>query len=489
MKQEKQNLWMVLHWISLLLLVISFAGAVWSLTAGKTALAFVAFSLGSVSLIVLVISTLSFVARMKSLLRVKTELLSSIDNRLTEAQLFARAIADGDLTSKLEDHVGDSLSRLLRSVNSVRDRFTDVMSIIRNVANTVATESNQVSQLSQSLSSAAAEQAASIEETAASIEEMSATIHSNMENAKRTREIALQASQETDVDSKVIEHAIATMEEITLKIKVIKDISHKTNILALNAAIEAARAGEAGKGFSVVAGEIKNLATNSSNAADKIIAFAEESLSVVNEARKKLVELAPIIHKTAELVSEITTSSEQQTSAAMEMNNAVMQLDQVAQTNASSSEELTATAEELSAEAKILSDTINYFKVDLSSTAHTSGVNFSAIRFNHLLWNSKVRDYLNGRSVMRKEEAVSHFECPLGKWYYSEDGQKYATLPGFKEMEDPHARLHRIVQEIMAHKENGEMDEARKKQVILGDLSEEVVLHLNELEHSISLTE
>ena len=50
----------------------------------------------------------------------------------------------------------------------------------------------------------------------------------------------------------------------------ISTISRQTNLLSLNAGIESAQAGEAGRGFSIIAGEIRGLASGSSESAKKI---------------------------------------------------------------------------------------------------------------------------------------------------------------------------------------------------------------------------
>jgi methyl-accepting chemotaxis protein len=275
---------------------------------------------------------------------------------------IAEKVADGDLTIRFDAN-NKIETGIYAALKSMVLKLQEVVGEVSCAADNVASGSVQLSSGAESMSQGASEQAAAAEEASASMEQMSSNIKQNADNALQTEKISIKSSLDAQEGGKAVVHTVAAMKEIAGKINIIEEIARQTNLLALNAAIEAARAGDHGKGFAVVASEVRKLAERSQRAAAEISELSTSSVEVAEKAGNMLVKMVPDIQRTAELVQEISASSNEQNSGAEQINKAMQQLDQVIQQNASAAEEMSATAEELSSQAEQLQATVAFFKV------------------------------------------------------------------------------------------------------------------------------
>lgn len=292
----------------------------------------------------------------------------SIAKPIRQAASAANALAQGDLTVKIESASKDEVGELMNSLGNMVRRLSRTIGDVRSAADNLSSASSQVSDTSQNISQATNEQAASVEHTSASVEEMVASINQNAENAKVTDGIADKASKEANEGGQAVAETVAAMKTIADKIGVVDDIAYQTNLLALNAAIEAARAGEHGKGFAVVAAEVRKLAERSQVAAQEIGEVAKGSVALAEKAGKLLDEIVPSIGKTSDLVQEISAASAEQSTGATQIKTAMFQLNKTTEQNAAAVEQLAATAEEMTGHARQLQDIMEFFRVEHAST-------------------------------------------------------------------------------------------------------------------------
>jgi methyl-accepting chemotaxis protein len=234
----------------------------------------------------------------------------------------------------------------------------------------------QVSDASSALSQGATEQAASLEEITSSMGEIASQVKTNADNAHQASILTNEAKEYSERGNRQMENLIKAMNEINTAseniskiIRVIDEIAFQTNLLALNAAVEAARAGRHGKGFAVVAEEVRNLAARSATAAketaeliDNTRKAVDNGIIIVSRTSEALEEIRNGAIKSADIVGEIATSSNEQAQAIAQINEGLSQIDKVTQTNTASAEESASASEELSGQAGLLKEIVQRFK-------------------------------------------------------------------------------------------------------------------------------
>jgi methyl-accepting chemotaxis protein len=202
--------------------------------------------------------------------------------QMSRALLALReAVKDRETMAKAQlDKAQESTSRnekFAHSVDAFRKAMSDAAGKLGDAIRALNVSSDDLRGHSNDLSARARSSGEAAEGTrikatmvAAATEQMSSSGREIVSQIGRSANVASQAADQALETRK----ALTTLTESTNRVNevmgLISRIAQQTNLLALNATIEAARAGEAGKGFAVVASEVKQLATETSNAAADI---------------------------------------------------------------------------------------------------------------------------------------------------------------------------------------------------------------------------
>lgn len=316
---------------------------------------------------------------------------------------YMQNLANGDLRQEpLTINSQDELRTLVDATNTMDNQLRSTLTVISDVAETVAANSEEIAQSSnevrsgaeqvartmQELAEGAEQQASSATDLAQIMDNFSSTVgiatqegEQLMAHSQSVRDLTLtgqrymndSTQQMNDIDD-IVQIAVQKVEglneqskEISELVLVIDSIADQTNLLALNAAIEAARAGEQGKGFAVVADEVRKLAeqvslsvTDISSIVTRIqdetadvtkslqagYAEVKKGTAQITETDATFRQISEEVNGMSTNIQTITTNLEGISNTTSQINRAIDDIAAISQQAAAGVEETSATVQE-----------------------------------------------------------------------------------------------------------------------------------------------
>ncbi len=312
---------------------------------------------------------------------------------------------DGDLTIRLPVRGNDEIAHISTAFNIFVGKINEIIGQVVNTGTELGHSATELHSQSQKALSRGHEQSEQSLLVVTSMNEMIATIGEISQNAASAAESAENANVETQEGQKILQEATSSITDLASQMNnmsevitsladrtqsigsildVIRGISDQTNLLALNAAIEAARAGEAGRGFAVVADEVRNLATKTSqstneiqnmidqlqneaknavNAMDSSKSLTVEGSLATEKAQQALEQISAQIMTILDMNTQVATATEEQSSVANEINLNMDTVDNSVKVGLTASQELERSSQNLSELAQTLDHHVGSFKI------------------------------------------------------------------------------------------------------------------------------
>jgi methyl-accepting chemotaxis protein len=222
-----------------------------------------------------------------------------------------------------------------------------------------------------------------------------------------------------------------------------------------------------------VAGEVKTLASQTSQATDDVRQRVQEirtdisgvvdqmrtgaeaagqGRSAMAELMQRLDVIGENVGGVADRIGEIASIMGQQTIAADEVAESTVAIADLSRRN----------NDQIRAAMAAMKHTANSLNARVSEMARM-GASTSVLivaKNDHVMFKTKILDAVLGNIQMREDEAVDHIRCRLGTWLSKLPDDDKLLMPSLAKMDEPHRAVHKAGREALAAANQGDRTNA-----------------------------
>lgn len=296
--------------------------------------------------------------------------LAKLNNQMTR-------MAKGDLSARPQALGGDEVAETLQAMTQSLARLSDLLASVRQGVGAITQAAEQIALGNGDLRSRSRRSAEGLDSVVAAVrrsteqlQRCAATVEQVVGTVQELRLASVRNRRHMQRLQERMQTLRASSREIGQIVNLIDGIAFRTNILALNAQVEASKAGDAGRGFTVVAQEVRALATRSAASARQVGEIVqrstvdiEQGAALAEETARAIAEADAHVDGIHGAMSEVATLTRRGDQDAVEILDEIRQLQDGTAKNLDLVDQLAVASDALRAQGERLSHKVRLFKL------------------------------------------------------------------------------------------------------------------------------
>lgn len=278
-------------------------------------------------------------------------LMSNINNMVNQINGFfklvkstaKKALVAESSINESAGRTAEASSMIDTNIDDINKKFSDAVAVINSTIGVIAEMNLHVDTLVQSNSS----QTAAIENSNSAVNEVVTTLEyinkmaeERVRNAEEMHTYVADGDDKISATNEILSKVAQQLDEVYEVVTIINNVAEQTNLLSMNAAIESAHAGEAGKGFGVVAEEIRSLAEETAENADKISKVVNTIVEAVEKANTSSQSAFEAFEKVSSHADQIVGSLQEITGGIGKIDTQMQQIKKRSQETSTAADEM-----------------------------------------------------------------------------------------------------------------------------------------------------